>query len=169
MCRQIPTLPVDIPQNCHLNFHLTSHQRRIPQHQTLPVLNPQVIHLTYYQRILTQFHILIQETLPVLNPRVLHLTSHNMSLPQIHILYQVTLPMDIPTFSLSNTQLKCSRLSSTRLKWYLPSLLSASIMHLQPNSSHRWELPGNYPVFTAVMVIYHYVERIWRILVTPIF
>ena len=34
---------------------------------------------------------------------------------------------------------------------------------------HRWELPGNYPVFTVVMVIYHYVERIWRILVTPIF
>ena len=25
---------------------------------------------------------------------------------------------------------------------------------------HRWELPGNYPVFTVVMVIYHYVERI---------
>ena len=34
---------------------------------------------------------------------------------------------------------------------------------------HRWGLPGNYPVFTVVMVIYHYVERIWRILVTPIF
>ena len=34
---------------------------------------------------------------------------------------------------------------------------------------HRWELPGNYAVFTVVMVIYHYVERIWRILVTPIF
>ena len=34
---------------------------------------------------------------------------------------------------------------------------------------HRWELPCNYPVFTVVMVIYHYVERIWRILVTPIF
>ena len=34
---------------------------------------------------------------------------------------------------------------------------------------HRWELPGNYPVFTVVMVIYHYVERIWIILVTPFF
>ena len=33
---------------------------------------------------------------------------------------------------------------------------------------HRWELPDNYPVFTVVMVIYQYVERIWRILVTPI-
>ena len=31
----------------------------------------------------------------------------------------------------------------------------------------RWELPGNCPVFTVVMEIYHYVERIWRILVTP--
>ena len=25
---------------------------------------------------------------------------------------------------------------------------------------NRWELTGNYPVFTMVMVIYHYVERI---------
>ena len=34
---------------------------------------------------------------------------------------------------------------------------------------HRWELTGNYPVFGVVMVIYHYVQRIWRILVTPDF
>ena len=34
---------------------------------------------------------------------------------------------------------------------------------------HIWELPGNYPVFIMVMVIYHYAERIWRILVTPDF
>ena len=34
---------------------------------------------------------------------------------------------------------------------------------------HRWVLPVNYPVFTVVMVIYHYVDRIWRILVIPIF
>ena len=34
---------------------------------------------------------------------------------------------------------------------------------------HRWELLGNYPVFTVAMVIYHYVERIWRIIVTPVF
>ena len=39
----------------------------------------------------------------------------------------------------------------------------------EDTKEHRWELPGNYPVFTVVMVIYHYVERIWRILVTPIF
>ena len=32
---------------------------------------------------------------------------------------------------------------------------------------HRWELPGNYRFFIVVMVIYHYVERTWRILVTP--
>ena len=31
---------------------------------------------------------------------------------------------------------------------------------------HIWDLPGNYPIFNIVMVIYHYVERIWRILVT---
>ena len=35
--------------------------------------------------------------------------------------------------------------------------------------AHRWKLPGNYPVFVVVMVIYHYVERIWRILFTPVF
>ena len=34
---------------------------------------------------------------------------------------------------------------------------------------YRWESPVNYPVFTVVMVIYHYFERIWRIIVTPIF
>ena len=36
-------------------------------------------------------------------------------------------------------------------------------------NKHRWELPGSYPVFTVVMIIYHYVERIWRFIVTPIF
>ena len=25
---------------------------------------------------------------------------------------------------------------------------------------HRWDFPGNYPVFTVVMVIYCYVERV---------
>ena len=34
---------------------------------------------------------------------------------------------------------------------------------------HRWGLPGNYPIFTVVMISYHYVERIWRIIVTPNF
>ena len=34
---------------------------------------------------------------------------------------------------------------------------------------HRWEFPRNYPVFTVVMVIYHYVERGWIILITPNF
>ena len=35
--------------------------------------------------------------------------------------------------------------------------------------SHRWKLLGNCLVLTVVMVIYHYVERIWRILVNPSF
>ena len=34
---------------------------------------------------------------------------------------------------------------------------------------HIWELPGNYLAFTVVMVIYHYVEKTWRILIAPIF
>ena len=37
-----------------------------------------------------------------------------------------------------------------------------------PRHVHRWELPGNYPVFTVVMVIYHYVERICTFLL-PLF
>ena len=40
---------------------------------------------------------------------------------------------------------------------------------ISSSSKHRWEFPRNYPVFTVVMVIYHYVERIWRILITPVF
>ena len=39
----------------------------------------------------------------------------------------------------------------------------------QYSPGNRWELLGNYPVFTVVMLIYHYVERIWIILVTPNF
>ena len=38
-----------------------------------------------------------------------------------------------------------------------------------PPAWDRWKLPGNYPVFAVVVVIYHYVERIWRILLTPNF
>ena len=37
----------------------------------------------------------------------------------------------------------------------------------QVTSHHRWKLPGKYPVFTVLMVIYHYVEKIWGIHVTP--
>ena len=37
-----------------------------------------------------------------------------------------------------------------------------------PGGDHRWELPGKYPVFSVVMVIYHYFERTWRVIVTPI-
>ena len=33
----------------------------------------------------------------------------------------------------------------------------------------RYELSGNCPVFTLVIIVYHNVERIWRILVTPNF
>ena len=44
-------------------------------------------------------------------------------------------------------------------------IVEQDIHHLQ----HIWELPGNYPVFTVVMVIYHYVERIWRIIYPPDF
>ena len=37
------------------------------------------------------------------------------------------------------------------------------------SEQNKWELPDNYPVFAMVMVIYHYVERIWRIHITPNF
>ena len=50
-------------------------------------------------------------------------------------------------------------------------ILPLPLSHGQCHSSshHWWELPGKYPFFTVVMVIYHYVERTWRILVTPDF
>ena len=59
--------------------------------------------------------------------------------------------------------------------WYRPPYVPESIcmgtpVQLKPihGLGHRWVLPGNYPVFTVAMVIYHPVERIWRVLVTPI-
>ena len=36
-------------------------------------------------------------------------------------------------------------------------------------SKHRWKLPGNYPVFTVVMLIYHYVEITGEFSLPPIF
>ena len=53
----------------------------------------------------------------------------------------------------------------------ISSVLIILHFHCQYLSSllHRWVLPGNYPVFTMVMVIYHYTERILRIIVTPNF
>ena len=36
-------------------------------------------------------------------------------------------------------------------------------------SSHRWELPGYYPVFTAVISICHHVEIIVELSLPPIF
>ena len=34
---------------------------------------------------------------------------------------------------------------------------------------HGGHLMVTYPIFAVVMVIYHYIERIWRILITPNF
>ena len=51
----------------------------------------------------------------------------------------------------------------------LPLFMWVLLPQLSWIVGHRWELPGNHPVFAVVMVIYHYVERIWRILVTPNF
>ena len=45
--------------------------------------------------------------------------------------------------------------------------MGALEMYIYPH--HRWELLGCYHVFTMVMVIYHYVEKIWIILITPNF
>ena len=40
------------------------------------------------------------------------------------------------------------------------------MINVAVTSGHIWEILGNYPVSTMVMVIYHYVERICRIIVT---
>ena len=52
---------------------------------------------------------------------------------------------------------------------YIVEQVAANIKMGLTSQIHRWELPGNYPVSIVVMVIYHYVERIWIILVTPNF
>ena len=70
----------------------------------------------------------------------------------------------LTSFSRGGTGVPCPPLLCLIGAIFIPSDCSAS-----GGWWHRWELPGNYPVFTVVMVIYHYVERIWRILVTPIF
>ena len=36
-------------------------------------------------------------------------------------------------------------------------------------SWQRRKLLGNWPIFTVVMLIYHYVERIWKNIITPLF
>ena len=55
--------------------------------------------------------------------------------------------------------------------WYSQVLKVKNIgdMGCLSGELHRWELLGNLLVFNVVMVIYHDVERIWRILVTPNF
>ena len=49
--------------------------------------------------------------------------------------------------------------------WLILAILSA--FSITADLNHRWELPVLY--YHETMVIYHYVERIWRILVTPNF
>ena len=51
----------------------------------------------------------------------------------------------------------------------LLAIVGSNSILLHVSWDHIWELPGNYPVFAVSMVIYHYVERIWRILVTTDF
>ena len=40
-------------------------------------------------------------------------------------------------------------------------------LNLDFPGGRRWELPCNYSVFTVVVEIYHYAERIWIIIVAP--
>ena len=48
-------------------------------------------------------------------------------------------------------------------------LKSQCNIHTVPYWEHRRELTGNHPVFTMGMEIYHYVEIIWIIIVSPNF
>ena len=36
-------------------------------------------------------------------------------------------------------------------------------------ASHRWGLPGNFPICTVLVLIYHYIEIVRELLLTPIF
>ena len=58
----------------------------------------------------------------------------------------------------------------TLWEWkFIHSLNFYSLVGAGCRSIHTRKLPDNYPVLTMVMVIYHYVERIWRILITTNF
>ena len=70
---------------------------------------------------------------------------------------------------------KISHHVTTHQSWYHTyqlTLIQTPVYHVLlcrthlNHGTHRWELTGNYPVFTMVMVIYNYVDRIWRNLVT---
>ena len=65
--------------------------------------------------------------------------------------------------------LKSFRVHATGMFFLYLADFSDSLHVLSCACQHRWELLGNYPVFTVVLVIYHYVEIIWWILVAPNF
>ena len=48
-------------------------------------------------------------------------------------------------------------------------IIYVPLSNLWDMKSHRWELPSNYPIFTVVMAIYHFFERIWIIIINPNF
>ena len=66
----------------------------------------------------------------------------------------------------SNRKISALNISSIKLTVSISYLISCSvsILILMYNVV---TIDGNYPVFSMVMVIYQYVDRIWRILVTP--
>ena len=105
----------------------------------------------------------------MLTKYIIHLAPVNSRVPKTvrhgTSLHRVCLKLWIES---SPSQLE----SQTSVRQPTVKIFGSSPIRLEYQTSvrqHRWELPGNYPVFTVVMVIYHYVERIWRILVTPIF
>ena len=92
------------PQVLYLKYH----QWILPQFQTLPSLNPQIHQLKSHHRSQPQFQILNHDTLPVLNSQVLHMISQQSILCRLQILHLVTILLDIPQFSLSQAQLHFS-------------------------------------------------------------
>ena len=71
-----------------------------------------------------------------------HITLHWRRLYQIHNLHQITLPVEIPRFSLSQTQPQCSKNTFKRFKWPLLLTVPAFFMHMNPHSSNwsHWRL-----------------------------
>ena len=69
---QITTLLVDIPQACHIHYHMTSHFRSLSQlhhmyRVTLPVEIPQSFHLLYHHELIL-YHLMFLPIPPVDTP-----------------------------------------------------------------------------------------------------
>ena len=104
---------------------------------------------------------------------LLILASHSRD-PTGSNVSKVTLYNTTKTFMLVYSLPPFTNANLPRTNWFLHSVLAPAIKNITDKiyryfPHHRWELPGNYPVFTVLMVIYRYVEKIGEFLLPQIF